>query len=933
MATKSFLPPTRIHWLSKKELSVKLLNYCVTTVAILFAPLVPAAEVIKSELDEREYKVIELDNQIKVALVSDARLQKAAASISVAVGSNANPKGREGLAHFLEHMLFLGTEKFPQVDEYQGFISANGGSHNAFTAYDNTTYFFDIKADALEPALDRFSQFFIAPLFTPEYVERERNAVHSEFESKRLEDGRRNYVADKLLMNPEHSWAMFTVGNLDTLSNDADAPIRPDLIDFYQRYYSANLMTGAIIGPQSIQQLEQLATDYFSPIENRNVAPFIDTLPLYDEQQLPLQLDVKTVKAMQQLSISFPLAERRSHWESKPLYYIANQLGYEGEGSLLSYLKAQGWVESLGAWIGIDLDNQSRFDISMDLTPEGQTHEAEIVAALFAKLELMRQQGLREELYEEQRQMAQIDFRFQQPGEPSHEVTRFARMLAEYPAEELLHAGYLFKQYEPEQVLKYLNLMRPERMIISRYSDEAVTDSTESFYGIEYRISKPDQRLVQQWRKPNLITALKIKALNPYVANSFELKPGEVSSKPKLLRDTDLLQLWHLQDRDFGQPRAAINLAIFSPEVSASPTSAVASTLLTRMLNELSNETLYDAALAGLEADLYPHLRGLSIKVSGYDERLPTLFAAQLDALNLPLEDSALFERLKQSYAEELENSLKDKPYNRTFSLLFDELMEGWSVEARLAALPSLTLEQLIEQRTRLLSKGRLKLFAHGNLSASDANDLGSLLETRFSQMQSIAVPQLQVEQLSQTQALSVPVDHTDSALLLYLQGGDKSLAQRAEISLLNEMLSAPFYTSLRTEQQLGYIVFSNYLPMDEQPGIALVAQSPVADGEALKEAFTLFLQQWREGLPELLDKRLEEFKASLASRISTPSQRLSDETARLWREIDRENPDFDTREQLLEALSQVDAAALLSRFDKLVAAKLWISTTNESAN
>jgi len=427
---------------------VKLLNICVATITISAAPLIFAAEVIKSELDQREYRVIELDNQIKVALVSDERLQKAAASLSVGVGSNANPPGREGLAHFLEHMLFLGTEKFPEVDAYQSFISANGGSHNAFTAYDNTTYFFDIKADSLEPALDRFSQFFIAPLFTPEYVERERKAVHSEFESKRLEDGRRNYVADKLLMNPDHAWSMFTVGNLDTLSNDADNPIRPDLIEFYERYYSANLMTASLIGPQSVDQLEQLANNYFGPIENRDVEPYIDRLPLYDEKQLPLQLDVKTVKAMQQLSIAFPLPERTPHWRTKPLYYIANQLGYEGEGSLLSYLKAQGWAQSLGAWIGIDLDNQSRFDINIDLTPEGQQNEAKIIEALFAKLELMRQEGLQQALYDEQRQLAEIDFRFQQPGEPSQEVTRFARMLAGYPAEELLHAGYLFEQFD-----------------------------------------------------------------------------------------------------------------------------------------------------------------------------------------------------------------------------------------------------------------------------------------------------------------------------------------------------------------------------------------------------------------------------------------------------------------------------------------------------
>jgi len=904
---------------------VKLFKSCSVLLFTLLTPAASAVEVIKSELDPRDYKVVELDNRIKVALVSDDRLQKAAAALSVQAGSNANPPGREGLAHFLEHMLFLGTEKYPEVDEYQGFISANGGNHNAFTAYDNTTYFFDVKADSFEPALDRFSQFFIAPLFTPEYVERERNAVHSEFESKRLEDGRRNYVADKTLMNPDHSWAQFTVGNLDTLSNSPENPIRPDLIDFYERFYSANLMTAALIGPQSIDELERLAKSYFGPIEDRDVAPFIEDLPLYDESRLPLKLDVKTIKSMQQLSVSFVLPERRSLWRSKPLYYIANQIGYEGEGSLLSYLKERGWVESLGAWVDIDLDNQSRFDISVELTPEGKSHKPEIIEAIFAKLELIRQSGVKAELYNEQRQLAEIDFRFQQPGEPSHEVTRFVRMLSEYPAEQLLHAGYLFDKFDDQTIRGFIDLMRPERAIITEYADDLTTDRTEPFYGIEYRVSKPTEEEVARWNQPAAIDALTVKALNPFVATEFALKAGEVGDKPKRLIKSETLELWHLQNRSFGQPRGAINLAIFTPETTNNAASAVASTLLTRMLNELSNEVLYDAALAGLSAELYPHLRGVSIKVSGYDDRLPDLFGEQLRSLRAPLTDDALFQRLKASYTEELTNSLKDKPYNRAFAELFDQLMDGYSATERLAALEDMTLEDLNDVRERLLSRGQLRMFIHGNLTENEALAMAQDVESTFGSMTNLPMADLRVVQLNEERSVSIAVEHTDAALLLYLQADEEDMQQRAEVSLLNEMLSAPFYSSLRTEQQLGYIVFSNFLPMSEQPGIALVAQSPVADADALRSAFLAFLNNWRSNLPTLLDDRLEEFKSSLASRISTPSQRLSDETARLWREIDRENPDFDTREQLLEALEAVEAEALLARFDQLMQRQLWI--------
>ena len=120
----------------------------------LLGPAAGAVEVVKSPNDDRQYQYLELPNRMKVLLVSDPKADKAAAALTVGVGSTANPPGREGLAHFLEHMLFMGTKKYPEVDEYSAFIKKNGGMDNAFTGGNQTTYYFDIKPEALEPGLD-----------------------------------------------------------------------------------------------------------------------------------------------------------------------------------------------------------------------------------------------------------------------------------------------------------------------------------------------------------------------------------------------------------------------------------------------------------------------------------------------------------------------------------------------------------------------------------------------------------------------------------------------------------------------------------------------------------------------------------------------------------------------------------------------------------
>merc|ERR1711879_1018245 len=133
-------------------------------------------------------------------------------------------------AHFLEHMLFLGTEPYPESGEYQAHISRHGGSHNAFTAHQQTTYFFSIDNDELSGALDRFAPFFISPTFDETYVDCEKNAVHAEYSAKIKDDFRRIYNAEKQAMNPDHPYAKFSTGNLDTLSDRPDSKIRDELI-------------------------------------------------------------------------------------------------------------------------------------------------------------------------------------------------------------------------------------------------------------------------------------------------------------------------------------------------------------------------------------------------------------------------------------------------------------------------------------------------------------------------------------------------------------------------------------------------------------------------------------------------------------------------------------------------------------------------------
>ena len=105
-------------------------------------------EIKKSKLDKREYKYLTLPNKLRVILISNPMADKGSASLDVKVGVSLDPKPLYGTAHFLEHMLFMGTKKYPKENEYSAFMQNNGGMKNAFTSLTNTNYFFDVSNDA-----------------------------------------------------------------------------------------------------------------------------------------------------------------------------------------------------------------------------------------------------------------------------------------------------------------------------------------------------------------------------------------------------------------------------------------------------------------------------------------------------------------------------------------------------------------------------------------------------------------------------------------------------------------------------------------------------------------------------------------------------------------------------------------------------------------
>jgi len=358
-----------------------------------YAPPAAGPAVVASPLDPRAFRTLRLGNNLQVALISDPAAVKAAAAMSVGSGNLMEGPTR-GLAHFCEHMLFLGTARFPVEDQYFKFVSAHGGSANAYTAMEETNFYFDVDTRFLAPTLARFADFFVTPLLAAGSAAKEMHAVDSEFRKDVLQDGWREYQLLKQTASPAHPWHRFSIGNLGTLNTSS---IVPDLRRYFRDNYSANRMRAVLVGRESLDELQALAAEHFNPIVDKALPlgytppPFVGAP--YPPSRRGQRLWFRPVKDANSLSLYWPLPPfHRTHARSRAESYVSSLLGDEEAGSALAVLKARGWAQALSAGLTTKLHSFEVISVSVTLTAKGVARADDVVATVFAYVDLVRRE-------------------------------------------------------------------------------------------------------------------------------------------------------------------------------------------------------------------------------------------------------------------------------------------------------------------------------------------------------------------------------------------------------------------------------------------------------------------------------------------------------------------------------------------------------------
>ncbi|XP_052214600.1 nardilysin-like isoform X2 [Dreissena polymorpha] len=943
--------------------------------------------VTKSLNDKRNYRFIVLENGLRTLLISDldgeeepptedgpesktesmstsasesdgsdvdeddmetedekAAEKMSAAALCVGVGSFSDPDDIQGLAHFLEHMVFMGSKKYPKENALDSFMAKHGGydGANAYTDNERTCFYYEIERDYFSKSLEIFSQFFLHPLFLQDSVDREIQAVDSEFqECVPSDEDRLNHIMTQTAKpgNPMRKFHMGNLKSLKTLPEEKRVNVYSRLRTHFDRYYSAQYMTLALHSKHSLDTLEKYARDFFTDIHNNKEAKlsFHNFKGAFDTDDFRKLYKVIPVTSTHKVYITWPLPPTQHLYRVKPLEYIATLMNHEGEGSIYSYLKKRNWAYGVlggNSGEGFDLNTTwSGLDICVTLSDTGIQHVHEVIAAVFEYIDLMKRAGPLEWFYREEQTVEENKFRWIEKGDPIDIVSKVADNMQLYPPQDFLTGNKLFFQYDPQVIIdcmEHLTVDNCNVTVLSSNFTESECSKTEYWFGTNYSMEDITMDMKRQWTGGISNGELYLPKPNSFISSDFDLKevpPADLTQFPVLINSLSQAKLFYKKDTKFNVPKGYVKYHLKSPMVYESPKSLALFNLFVAILYQNISEPTYPALLAGYEITTTSDSTqtGLILAVDGFDNKLKEVLILVVDLLVHFSCTDDMFESIKAEQKKGYHNAII-KP-DEVAKMLRWVLTEPHYITHidRYQVIDSLTRADLMDFVDRYLRNLVIKSLIMGNYSKQEAIDIHNMVLSKLPQQNPLEETVFQthdlVHKLPQSshycQVPSLNPEGTISCIVNYYHSRPGDLKKTCLNSLLQTQLSEPCFDRLRTKQQLGYTVMCvNYLTYGIMGfGILVEFTASKFSMRYVDDRLEEFMKEMRQLLENTTDEEFEELIESEITSRMIEDTCLEQEVGRYWHEITNNSYVFDRHLKEIEILEDLTKEDIIDWF------------------
>ena len=950
---------------SKPVLTALLVAIAALVIGLLIYQILKPSQVAleKPLNDIKLYKYLELNNSLKVLLISDNTSQLAGAALAVKAGSFSDFPDLPGIAHFHEHMCFMGSEKYPSIDEFRNFLVKNAGKYNAYTAPELTNYYFSIANTELEHALDIYSRFFIDPLFAQAAVDKEVNAVNSEFEKNKQSQSFLTFSLLRLLAEPDNPLHKFSVGNLDTLRHSPahqGINVVNRLKDFHAKYYSSNLMSLVVSGNYSLDQLESWVIEKFSPIADHgtkadkfNQHPYVKNLGSIAE--------LVPIDDTQSIMLAFPVPSTKKHYKVKPLGYISQKILYKGKHSLFWQLNKQGYMHNIGA----DILSTSSFAlllIRLDVTEQGFQNIDNIIEKLFAWISLLREEAVDSESYNSYNMISQASFNYLDSPDLMTQLHMLAKAMGDYDEKLVLKGATVYQEYDHKLIKDYFSRLTPENalyVIVSKKFEQSTLPSSamnfepidreSELYGIRYNVHKVPKSFINTLKSTNGGFKSELVApprTNPYAPTSLPEKDQNNTEESYSNVSAEVQQvssaggkLYYLTDTTYDVPRISGNFRFQSVPVFSDYSSSLNWLLYCEFLATQIKSVSYLAQEADFRTNFNCRQDGFTLSVYGWSDKFKTVvddFMKEIaNTFDHFSEDG--FEVMKEKKLQAIANENMGLLAQRAITKLKFLLVKSTYLETNAAPeLKALQFKEWQANTKSLIADGFIEGILVGNVSNEDSL---SLLQS-MSQHLKLNIPEksLSSKIFTPTSTMSAifrefspqSLSH-EHCIANYYHIGKLHVKELAILSLLLMNLHSEAFNYLRTEKQLGYIVLTGSMKAPGgNIGVYIVVQGPREDPIAMDEEIEEFLRRFTQKIKDYSQLTLDQMKSSLKQQLLQRDDSLRSKSERLFGEIQLETYTFKQREEIIQELDQIwhnDFVRLSERIFGIDRKKLSIQT------
>jgi insulysin len=891
-------------------------------------------KILTPSLKNIETRKLILSNEIEVFLISDAEARQSSAAMAVNVGQWNDPEAYPGMAHFCEHMLFMGSKKYPNENYFTQLIHDHGGTNNAYTKTDRTVYMYSIDNDYLDLSLDVFSRFFIDPLLSENCIDRELLAVNQEYNKNRENDNWRGWYIFKTEGNPSHPNARDGCGNQNTLKIIG----RDNLEKWYKEHYKSNGMHLVVYSNKDLDTLTALVEKCFCEVEHskETTAP-IPYKKISSPNQEGHMTYIEPVKDLKTLTIAWEIpAGYASDLDKKTYSLIAYALSHRMKGGLYYQLKKEGLIEELSSDSWHLSKNHLLLSINMELTAEGVQKTDHILYTFFQGLNKLKQSNLPSHIYDDLKSVLTTSYKWQSRKNP-FEITKIcADSMVDEPLATFPYKSVMITDFDLKTSRELLSYLTPYNAMYSLTApadaSHRIATKSEKWMGAKFSTSKMSEDLLHSFANASLHKDIGLPNPNPYISKHQDLlcmSQTEHLLDPVLIASEESATCYYWQDTHYLVPKSQIFIRIKSPEINDSAKSICLNDLFATYLSNQMASLISEGVFADIKTKIYAAELGLNLTVSGYDDKIGSYMMSFLSGLKSAYPTATDFSLIKEQMLSECKSEASDMPYLQAMNLMASIITNTTlDQQTRLKTLESITLEDFQRFQKSIFEENFLKVFISGNIDKEGAllhfSEIKGTLSAKPYNTQSHYTSSYRpfYSQTSMPKKVTVESSTSGNSTVLLIDEGDFSYDKYASSKIFSTIIKEAFFSELRSKQQTGYITGSVGKELNGKMLQYFIVQSTTHYPEELLARYELFLENYSKSMEHNISKdRFEKIKSSIIKNIALPTEDLETYARERFELAYTYDAEFDRGQKLISALEQLtyetfisDARAFISR-------------------